>query len=43
MGTSGSAAGNSGSDKKTGLDRADDVAGKHGQKGRDNARSQGNR
>jgi len=25
-------------DKKTGLDRADDAAGQHGQQGRDNAR-----
>jgi hypothetical protein len=29
---------NSGEDKKTGLDRADQVAGEHGQHGRDNAR-----
>jgi hypothetical protein len=33
---------NSGSDKKTGLDRADDVA-KGGQHGRDNARDKQNR
>jgi len=41
MGTSGSAAGNmsnSGSDKKTGLDRADDGAGKHGKQGRGHER-----
>jgi hypothetical protein len=31
------------SDKKTGLDRADEAAGSHGQHGRDNARQQGNR
>jgi hypothetical protein len=34
---------NSGSDKKTGLDRADQVAGKHGKKGRMNAREQQSR
>jgi hypothetical protein len=31
------------SDKKTGLDRADEAAGEHGKQGRDNARSRGNR
>jgi len=30
-------------DKKTGLDRADEAAGSHGQQGRDNARTRGNR
>jgi len=30
-------------DKKTGLDRADEAAGSHGQHGRDNAREHGNR
>ena len=43
LGTGGSSAGNtgmsnSGSNKKTGLDRADQVAGKHGKQGRRNAR-----
>jgi hypothetical protein len=40
LGTGGSSAGmsNSGTNKKTGLDRADEVAGKHGQQGRRNAR-----
>jgi hypothetical protein len=31
------------SDKKTGLDRADEAAGSHGAQGRDNARIRGNR
>jgi hypothetical protein len=30
-------------DKKTGLDRADEAAGKHGKQGRDNARSRQDR
>jgi len=30
-------------DKKTGLDRADQAAGPHGEQGRDNARTRGNR
>jgi hypothetical protein len=44
VGTGGSAAGgntgmsNSGTDKKRGLDRADEVAGRHGKQGRKNAR-----
>ena len=31
------------SDKKTGLDRADEAAGDHGKHGRDNARTRGTR
>jgi hypothetical protein len=30
-------------DRKTGLDRANEAAGQHGQQGRDNARERGNR
>jgi hypothetical protein len=34
---------NSKEDKKTGLDRADQAAGEHGQQGRDNARAKQSR